>query len=82
MGRRIATQLPDGLYWHHHVDSLGRLVELEGLQGFRQQFFFDDYGRPVQRIETDGSQQFTAYDDIGRLSELTLGNVLMTRWIA
>ncbi|MCL7931808.1 RHS repeat domain-containing protein, partial [Halomonas llamarensis] len=29
MGRRIATQLPDGLYWHHHVDSLGRLVELE-----------------------------------------------------
>ena len=28
----------------------------------------------MQRIEADGSQQFTAYDDIGRLSELTLGN--------
>lgn len=25
-------------------------------------------------IEADGSQQFTAYDEIGRLSELTLGN--------
>nr|WP_251048335.1 hypothetical protein [Halomonas sp. ISL-56] len=80
MGRRIATQLPDGLYWHHHVDSLGRLVELEGPQGFRQQFFFDDHGRPVQRIEADGSQQFTAYDDVGRLSELTLGNGAVYRF--
>uniref|UniRef100_UPI000683E25C RHS repeat-associated core domain-containing protein n=1 Tax=Halomonas sp. 23_GOM-1509m TaxID=1380358 RepID=UPI000683E25C len=80
MGRRIATQLPDGLYWHHHVDSLGRLVELEGPQGFRQQFFFDDHGRPVQRIEADGSQQFIAYDDIGRLSELTLGNGAVYRF--
>ncbi|WP_223828148.1 RHS repeat-associated core domain-containing protein [Vreelandella titanicae] len=80
MGRRLATQLPDGLYWHHHVDALGRLVELEGPQGFRQQFFFDDHGRPVQRIEADGSQQFTAYDDIGRLSELTLGNGAVYRF--
>ncbi len=80
MGRRIATQLPDGLYWHHHVDSLGRLVELEGPQGFRQQFFFDDHGRPVQRIEADGSQQFTAYDEVGRLSELTLGNGAVYRF--
>ncbi|MBT2772617.1 RHS repeat protein [Halomonas sp. ISL-60] len=80
MGRRIASQLPDGLYWHHHVDSLGRLVELEGPQGFRQQFFFDDHGRPVQRIEADGSQQFTAYDDVGRLSELTLGNGAVYRF--
>ncbi|WP_240455719.1 RHS repeat-associated core domain-containing protein [Halomonas faecis] len=80
MGRRIATQLPDGLYWHHHMDALGRLVELEGPQGFRQQFFFDDHGRPVQRIEADGSQQFIAYDDIGRLSELTLGNGAVYRF--
>ncbi|WP_163578227.1 RHS repeat domain-containing protein [Halomonas faecis] len=47
MGRRVATQLPDGLYWHHHMDALGRLVELEGPQGFRQQVFFDDHGRPA-----------------------------------
>nr|WP_301011522.1 RHS repeat-associated core domain-containing protein [Halomonas sp.] len=80
MGRRIATQLPDGLYWHHHYDSQGRLVELEGPQGFRQQFFFDNHGRPVQRIEADGSQQFTAYDETGRLNELTLGNGAVYRF--
>ncbi|WFE72159.1 RHS repeat-associated core domain-containing protein [Halomonas sp. M1] len=62
------------------MDALGRLVELEGPQGFRQQFFFDNHGRPVQRIEADGSQQFTAYDDIGRLSELTLGNGAVYRF--
>ena len=48
-GQRIATQQPDGLYWHHHYDPQGRLVELEGPQGFRQQFFFDDHGRPAHR---------------------------------
>ncbi|MCL7930419.1 RHS repeat-associated core domain-containing protein [Halomonas sp. ATCHA] len=34
----------------------------------------------MQRIEADGSQQFTAYDDIGRLSELTLGNGAVYRF--
>ena len=79
-GQRLATQLPDGLYWHHHYDLQGRLVELEGPQGYRQQFFYDDHGRPVQRIEADGSQQFNAYDEVGRLSELTLGNGAVYRF--
>ncbi|WP_234668058.1 RHS repeat-associated core domain-containing protein [Halomonas sp. TD01] len=79
-GQRVATQLPDGHYWHHHVDPQGRLVELEGPHGFRQQIFYDDHGRPVQRIEADGSQQHTAYDDAGRLSELTLGNGAVYRF--
>nr|WP_264477828.1 RHS repeat-associated core domain-containing protein [Halomonas malpeensis] len=80
LGRRTATQLPNGLYWHHHYNPQGRLVEVEGPQGFRQQFFFDEHGRPAQRIEADGSQQFTAYDDVGRLSELTLGNGAVYRF--
>ncbi|MCC5901443.1 MAG: RHS repeat protein [Halomonas sp.] len=41
-------------------------VELEGPQGFGSSSSL--------MIEADGSQQFTAYDEIGRLSELTLGN--------
>ncbi|MGP8296256.1 RHS repeat-associated core domain-containing protein [Halomonas sp. AOP7-B1-5] len=80
LGRRIATQQPDGTHWHHHYDPQGRLVELEGPQGFRQQFFFDDHGRPVQRIEADSSHQYTAYDDVGRLNELTLGNGAVYRF--
>ncbi|WP_340163093.1 DUF6531 domain-containing protein, partial [Vreelandella olivaria] len=79
-GRRLATQLPDGQYWHHHYDLQGRLVELEGPEGFRQQFFFDQHGRPAQRIEADGSQQHTTYDDAGRLSKLTLGNGAVYRF--
>ncbi|TNH19673.1 RHS repeat protein, partial [Halomonas sp. BL6] len=65
---------PDGTHRYHHHDLLGRLEEVEGPLGYRQQFFFDDQGRSVQRIKVDGSQQFTAYDDVGRLSELTLGS--------
>ena len=30
MGRRIATQLPDRLYWHHHMDSLVRVMGMGG----------------------------------------------------
>ncbi|WP_445009878.1 hypothetical protein [Vreelandella stevensii] len=71
---------PDGTHWHHHHDPLGRLVEVEGPLGYRQQFFFDDHGRPVQRIEADGSQPFTAYDDAGRVRELTLGNGAVYRF--
>ncbi|WP_106373022.1 RHS repeat domain-containing protein [Vreelandella songnenensis] len=63
-----------GSHWQHHLDTQGRLVELEGPQGFRQQPFFDTHGRPVKRMEAGGSHQTTAYDEVGRLNELTLGN--------
>ncbi|MDC8805611.1 hypothetical protein PRZ61_19365, partial [Halomonas pacifica] len=42
--------------------------------------FYDEHGRPAQRIDADGSHTTLAYDEAGRLGELTLGNGAVYRF--